>query len=73
MEVFPVARTVEAFQYMQRGSHMGKILIEVPESAAELPGDIAHLPFSLSSDAAYLLVGGLGGAGQAVATWMMEK
>lgn len=52
---------------------MGKILIEVPESAAELPGDIAHLPFSLSSDAAYLLVGGLGGAGQAVATWMMEK
>lgn len=73
IHTFPAEKIAEAFQYMQKGVHMGKIVIEMPESPVKLLGSTSRAPLSLSSDAAYLLVGGLGGIGQAVATWMVEK
>jgi D-arabinose 1-dehydrogenase-like Zn-dependent alcohol dehydrogenase len=72
-KVFKAAAITEAFHYMQRGLHMGKILIEMPESAADLPVSKAKKVFSLVQEASYLLVGGLGGIGSAVSTWMVEQ
>ncbi|PYH97832.1 putative polyketide synthase [Aspergillus ellipticus CBS 707.79] len=54
--MFEACDGVEAFRYMQKGTHIGKIK-----------------SVSFSSNASYLLVGGLGGVGRAVSTWMVER
>ena len=58
---------------MQTGSHIGKIVVEMPDDPAGLPVAKSLKAFSLSPDASYLLVGGLGGLGRAVTTWMVEN
>lgn len=64
----------KAFGYMQTGKHMGKVLVKMPDGTSHIPAsrNTSSL-FSLASDVSYLLVGGLGGLGRAVATWMVEK
>lgn len=57
---------------MQSGNHMGKIVIKMPDEGTELPLSNPKPHSSLRSDAAYLLVGGLGGLGQAISNWMVE-
>lgn len=66
---FDAENIKEAFEYMQTGSHIGKIVIKFPQDdvlplAATIP-----LP-EFRSDATYVLVGGLGGLGKAIAGWM---
>ncbi|KAK3318237.1 KR domain-containing protein [Apodospora peruviana] len=67
---FDAARVKDAFRYMPKGQHIRKIIVMLPE-----PGQIAQdsLPLHLRSDRAYLLVGGLGGLGRSIASWMVEK
>lgn len=70
---FVASDIVEAFKYLQPGSHIGKVVVTMPEDAGELPlAPIAPKP-QFSNDAAYLLVGGLGGLGRAISTWMVEN
>ncbi|KAF6795324.1 polyketide synthase [Colletotrichum musicola] len=70
---FAAADIVEAFKYLQSGSHIGKVVVTMPEQASELPlAPIAPKP-QFRDDAAYLLVGGLGGLGRAISTWMVEN
>lgn len=57
---------------MQEGKHMGKIVVEMPDEAGSLPMTKTPAKISFSEDGAYLLVGGLGGLGHAVAQWMVE-
>lgn len=57
---------------MQTGQHMGKIVIRMPEDSTKLPVKGSLNDFSLPSDASYILVGGMGGLGRSVATWMVE-
>ncbi|TGO25707.1 hypothetical protein BPAE_0074g00160 [Botrytis paeoniae] len=54
-EVFDAIQIEEAFRFMQKGQHIGKIV------------------FSLRSDISYLMVGGLGGLGKSVSTWMVNN
>lgn len=63
----------KAFGHMQMGNHMGKVVIKMPEDSTLLPvtGNVSF--FKLPPDVFFLLVGGLGGLGRAVATWMVEK
>lgn len=70
--VFQAADVMEGFRYMQSGNHMGKIVIKMPDDGTELPISSPKPHLSLGSDAAYLLVGGLGGLGQAISNWMVE-
>jgi hypothetical protein len=70
---FSISDMEKAMRQMQSGVHMGKLIL-VPR-----PGDkvkvISRAP-SLSldnADSTYLIVGGLGGVGHAIALWMMEK
>ncbi|KAJ5279937.1 hypothetical protein N7478_005309 [Penicillium angulare] len=63
----------EAFRNMQRGLHMGKLLVRMPETDST---DLIVKPrdhVKLSSKLTYILVGGLGGIGRAIATWIVEK
>lgn len=77
-KAWEASQTQEAFRFMQSGKHIGKIIVNMPEhqisntdSSTELSADKPSP--ALRSDRSYLLVGGLGGLGRAVATWMVEQ
>jgi hypothetical protein len=69
---FEAAQVQEAMRFMQKGSHIGKIVIQFPDDPRALTTRRQKQAFKLRSDAAYVLVGGLGGLGQSVAIWMAE-
>jgi NADPH:quinone reductase-like Zn-dependent oxidoreductase len=71
---FDARNASEAFQFLQKRDHNGKVAIRMPEDVDSLPG-VAVLGQRdiFRSDVSYLLVGGVGGLGQAVATWMVER
>lgn len=72
--VFDAGDVVKAFRHMQTGQHIGKIVVRMPEDPNTLPISKIHDTTPLfRPDASYLLVGGLGGLGRAVSTWMVEK
>jgi acyl transferase domain-containing protein/NAD(P)-dependent dehydrogenase (short-subunit alcohol dehydrogenase family)/acyl carrier protein len=69
--VTPIADAVSAFRFMQQSKHIGKIVLSMRERpAAVAPADT---PITFRDDATYLIVGGLGGFGLAVARWMVER
>lgn len=73
VETYAFSQLEQAFRKMQTGRHMGKLVAVVQ------PDDLVkyhHEPNStllFRSDAAYLLVGGLGGLGRATALWMASR
>ncbi|KAK3399711.1 putative polyketide synthase [Sordaria brevicollis] len=71
--VYPVGEVQKAFRLMQAGKHMGKIVLSsgpetlvpvVPRTAATTEG------VSLRADASYLVVGGFGGLGRSICSWL---
>lgn len=52
---------------------MGKIVVTMPEDLEDLPSEAAYESLRLREDGAYLLVGGLGGLGRSITTWLAEK
>ncbi|PYH39460.1 ketoacyl-synt-domain-containing protein [Aspergillus neoniger CBS 115656] len=73
MTVFPAVQIEDSFRYMQKGAHMGKIIVTIPEGGQDLPLAATTPDLTLSADASYLLVGGMGGLGRAIATWLVER
>ncbi|HTU20951.1 MAG TPA: type I polyketide synthase [Gemmataceae bacterium] len=75
--VYPIAEAVSAFRFMQHSKHIGKIVLSMrkPQSADATPLAIAPTeePITFRADATYLITGGLGGFGLAVARWMVER
>nr|ALQ32817.1 putative polyketide synthase [Fusarium commune] len=68
---YPISDITKAFRLMQTGQHTGKIVVSTgPLQKVEVqsyPQDI-----KLSPDASYLLVGGLGGIGRCLASWLVN-
>ncbi|CAG8369332.1 unnamed protein product [Penicillium salamii] len=73
VKVFEAVDIVSAFRYMQAGTHMGKILVHLPTSSETLPLPVVKKFPSFRADASYLLVGGLGGIGRYVSSWLVEQ
>ncbi|KAJ5124866.1 Acyl transferase/acyl hydrolase/lysophospholipase [Penicillium bovifimosum] len=73
IKLFDAVDVVSAFRYMQAGTHIGKIVVRMPISVEELPLPTVKVHPSFRSNAAYLIVGGLGGIGRSVSTWMVEQ
>jgi NAD(P)-dependent dehydrogenase (short-subunit alcohol dehydrogenase family)/aryl carrier-like protein len=77
-KIFPGSEMQEAFQHMQQGSHMGKIVLKIRETTSgelqlgQVQPASASATAVLDSSASYLLVGGLGGLGRSVAVWMVQ-
>ncbi|KAJ4207018.1 hypothetical protein NW759_014016 [Fusarium solani] len=75
-KVFDADAVQDAFRYMQRGLHIGKIVISIRDSDGTLKfdSDSATRPkvVELDESASYLLIGGLGGIGRSVSRWMVE-
>jgi acyl transferase domain-containing protein/acyl carrier protein len=64
LQEFPLARAGDAFRYMARAKHIGKIVLTQSRAAAG-----AAVP---RDDATYLITGGLGGLGLEVARWLAQ-
>ncbi|KAK8017706.1 hypothetical protein PG993_014032 [Apiospora rasikravindrae] len=70
--LFEAEHIEDAFRYMQKGVHMGKIVIRFPDDDS-LPLAPSVPKPSFRPDRSYLLVGGLGGLGKSVASWMVSS
>jgi aryl carrier-like protein len=62
---------------MQQGVHLGKIVISMRDAAGQikLEGYVQprKKPICFDNSVAYLLVGGLGGLGRSISTWMVQR
>ena len=66
---FALSAAADALRFMAQARHMGKIVLTMPARGSAPPQERA-LP--VRSDATYLITGGLGDLGLAVARWMIE-
>lgn len=62
----------KAFRYLQDGQHMGKVVLEMSTDLSE-PEVKVKTQIQFDPLASYLLVGGLGGLGRALAVWLVER
>ncbi|KAH8648631.1 hypothetical protein BX600DRAFT_389283 [Xylariales sp. PMI_506] len=74
---FMASEVKEAFRYMQQGSHIGKIVIQMRDSQGNIQlgsiNDKFKMELQLDSSASYLLIGGLGGLGRSISVWMAQN
>lgn len=70
-KLFPADSIEDCFRYMQKGQHIGKIVVTMDLGDKELPVQSPITKAQFNSDASYLLIGGLGGLGRAVSSWMV--
>ena len=69
---WPITEAVDAFRFMQQGKHIGKVVLTFGDQpVATVPAE--DEPVTFRADASYLITGGLGGFGLAVARWMAER
>jgi aryl carrier-like protein len=74
--MFNAMAVEEAFRYMQKGTHIGRIGISIRQSLEKSELEfVTKTPrfLEFSDSASYLLIGGLGGLGQAISVWMVEQ
>jgi acyl transferase domain-containing protein/acyl carrier protein/protein-L-isoaspartate O-methyltransferase len=69
--VFPVSEIVSAFRYMGQGKHIGKVVVSLRNSEVVVTPP-AKGKAAFRADATYLITGGLGGFGMAVAQWLVD-
>lgn len=74
-KVFNSSASREAFQAASAGEATEKVVLQPPAQAERKDLPMSHTDTGLRfrADAAYLLVGGLGGLGRALSTWMVEN
>ena len=67
--VYPISDAVGAFRYMGQARHIGKIVLSVEEAEVCIEPYVRS-KLQLRTDATYIITGGLGGFGLAIAKWM---
>jgi acyl transferase domain-containing protein/acyl carrier protein len=77
--VFPISEVASAFRYMAQAKHIGKVVVALPRHHQQ--DQIKHSitvvesqpdQITFRAKATYLITGGLGGVGLAVAQWMVD-
>jgi phthiocerol/phenolphthiocerol synthesis type-I polyketide synthase C len=71
VRAFPAAKTATALRTLAQGRQIGKVVVSVHERQQPAVYQ-KQLPAQFEPDATYLITGGLGGIGLAVASWMVE-
>lgn len=73
---FDASSVAEAFKYLLPGTHIGRVGIRIRDVEGQpiLRDKVANPPqrLQLDPEGSYLLVGGLGGIGRAISTYMVE-
>jgi acyl transferase domain-containing protein/NADPH:quinone reductase-like Zn-dependent oxidoreductase/SAM-dependent methyltransferase/acyl carrier protein len=67
--VFPIHRVADAFRCMQQSRHIGKLVVSLAQQEVAIRNG-ARNSVRFRGDASYLITGGLGGVGLALAEWM---
>lgn len=62
----------EAFRVLQNRDHIGKVILKMSRDDSILSDVRSASTLALDPGGSYLLAGGLGGLGKAIATWMVE-
>ncbi|KAJ6089665.1 hypothetical protein N7467_004881 [Penicillium canescens] len=74
METFSLEAILSAFRYVQPGVHLGKIVVSIRDAAIQiiLGADVQQRKkyTQLDGSGIYVLIGGLGGLGCSISTWM---
>ncbi|KAL9078526.1 MAG: hypothetical protein Q9157_002549 [Trypethelium eluteriae] len=71
--VYKYSEMEKAFRLMQQGKHLGKLVLKVdPEDRVPVVPRNPH-PLTLDTNATYVLVGGLGGIGRALAEYLAKN
>ena len=73
---FPARRITDAFRCMQQSAHIGKVVLTYEDVERIEPVRASRAtpaPSSLDGQSSYLVTGGLGGFGLAIAGWLAEK
>ncbi|MGM0615572.1 MAG: SDR family NAD(P)-dependent oxidoreductase [Pseudomonadota bacterium] len=71
---FNHSQVIDAFRYMQQARQIGKVVVTYEQPiAAEASQPLGNSPLTLSSQASYLVTGGLGGFGLKTAQWLVDK
>jgi NAD(P)-dependent dehydrogenase (short-subunit alcohol dehydrogenase family) len=70
--VFPISKVRDAFHYMARALHIGKIVVSLQDPDVVLAPAIEE-KVTFRSDGTYLITGGLGGFSLAVAQWLVKN
>ncbi len=70
--VFPVTRVADALRYMAQAKHIGKLIVSVKDSEGlQIENGLPSV--AIDADASYLITGGLGGLGLAVADHLARR
>ncbi|HYX18244.1 MAG TPA: SDR family NAD(P)-dependent oxidoreductase [Nostoc sp.] len=69
--VFPISRVVSAFRYMAQAKHIGKIVVSLQDPDVTV-APLSEETVTFRADGTYLITGGLGGFGLAVAQWLVK-
>ncbi|KAH7304313.1 hypothetical protein B0I35DRAFT_484602 [Stachybotrys elegans] len=72
-ESFPASKIEAGFRAMQSGNNIGRIIIRVDPAEAVPKCIRLRSEWTFNSESSYLIVGGLGGIGQAICKWMASK
>jgi thioesterase domain-containing protein/NADPH:quinone reductase-like Zn-dependent oxidoreductase/acyl carrier protein len=70
---FPMHRVVDAFRHLSRARHVGKVIVTTSDARVMAQPAADRRPPQLKPDATYMITGGLGGFGLAVAEWLVER
>ena len=70
--VFEADKIQDAFRYMQKGIHRGRIVIKMPTDSDALPLTLPSPKPVFNPEAVYMLSGGMGGLGRSTLSWMVS-
>ncbi|KAJ4859547.1 KR domain-containing protein [Trichoderma breve] len=73
LKVMNFSQIEEAFRIMQTGKHIGKMVLAANDDDIVPIVPPKKKEFTLSSNATYIIPGGLGGLGRSLAMWMASK
>ncbi len=70
---FDAAEVEQAFRHLQNASHIGKVVVRMPDDDSQLVAAPYSPPLTLDPEATYLLVGAARGLGASLAPWLVEQ
>lgn len=72
LTVFAATEVQQAFKFLENPGHIGKVVVtKAPNTPLNV--SLSTQVLTLDSEGTYILTGGVGGLGRAVATWMVGR
>jgi acyl transferase domain-containing protein/thioesterase domain-containing protein/acyl carrier protein len=72
-QTLPISQAADGFRLMAEAKHVGKIVFTLQDASVDAKPVPPTKEIRFSPNASYLITGGLGGFGLAVAKWLVER